>query len=84
MNDAANDNRLGLHFSALKMSARVAVEKAEAYLQSARDLEAADGSANARAIITSAETTLEKARQALASLLAAEQLVLSEAPEAVY
>lgn len=83
MTEAANDNRLGLHFSALKIAAREAVEKAEDYVRSVRELHDVGDGASARALVESAESTLANAQAALASLLAAEQIVLSEAPHAV-
>lgn len=83
MSEAANDNRLGLHFSALKLAAREAVEKAEDYARSVRELHTAEDGPRARALIETADSALADARTALASILAAEQIVLSEAPEIV-
>jgi hypothetical protein len=84
MQNAANDNRLGLRFSAAKASATEAVTKAEDYLAWVRQLQQAEDTERTRRLLEGAITTLENAQTALASLLAAEQIVLSAAPHVVY
>ena len=62
MSEPANDNRLGLHFTAVLEATRRAHEQSVAYLEEAERLQASDPSELTRAAVQAAQTVFRLAK----------------------
>lgn len=78
MSEPANDNRLGLHFTAVLEATRRAHEQSVAYLEEAERLLASDPSELTRAAVLAAQTSVSTTWAALQALEEAQTTLLSE------